>query len=791
MSGSGPLESSDPLLGKVLGRHRLTRRLGEGGMGAVYEGKHQELGRRAAVKILHERYARSADVRQRFLREGQAASQVRHPNVVHIYDVGVDGDQPYLVMEFLEGEDLGHFVTRERRLSAQRTADLMLPVISAVAAAHDLGVIHRDLKPENIFLSQELGGIKPKVLDFGISKLLHLDEAQSLTGTGAFLGTPHYMSPEQAQGAKDLDHRSDQYALGVILYQCTTGSRPIDEPSLYALIQRIVRGEFRPPRQLNPELPAAFEMVILQAMARAAGDRFPMTRALGRALLEFASERVRAHHADEFLVDPLMPTVPSGFVPSSEPPRQSVPSLGTTLSEASSKPRSESRQPSPSATTAAPSKNQRRATVVAGLALALLGGALVHRARSPETAKPSRASPKIDSLSCAPATLDGGASVGGLSEAIGVGACSRLAVELGVDWAGGPTSSKLTVKARVQPGRTAVDLELGGVAATGLGVTPIDAEEAAVQALKPKLSTRQSPISDRAAWGAKDADAARAIERAWQRQALRLASRPLSEARGIVERCPDSAWGHVMVANASTNGSQEFDGAVEAGLARAAALPQARAAAVRGYLLGLRSQADGIEALRLSRAAYSQTPDDPTVIVLYAIVLLQVWHGDEALALIERLAGTFPTHSVRPLRVALYYRDQAPNLARDRALIQRLSTIFPEARAWPHVVDALTNYSLLAEARQNIELGERLGLNGPAFSANVFSRASVELASLNPAVARQVASAMVSDPTLLTSSRGGFVTIASYRMEGREVDAQTAQRNEIERLRGAGIWRRP
>lgn len=333
MSGSVPLESLDPLVGVVLGRHQLTRRLGEGGMGAVYEGTHQDLGRRAAVKTLHERYARSADVRQRFLREGQAASHVRHPNVVHIYDVGVDGNQPYLVMEFLEGEDLGQFITREGRLSVERAADLLLPVISAVAAAHDLGVIHRDLKPENIFLSRERGGIKPKVLDFGISKLVNRDEAQPLTGTGAFLGTPHYMSPEQAQGAKHLDHRSDQYSLGVILYQCTTGRRPVDEPSLYALIQRIVRGEFPPPRQLNPELSAAFEALILRAMARAADKRFPTTRALGRALLDFASERGRAHHADEFLVDPLMPTVPSGVVPSSEPPRESVPSLGTTLGE--------------------------------------------------------------------------------------------------------------------------------------------------------------------------------------------------------------------------------------------------------------------------------------------------------------------------------------------------------------------------------------------------------------------------------------------------------------------------
>jgi eukaryotic-like serine/threonine-protein kinase len=374
MSGSGPPKSSDPFVGAVLGRHRLTRLLGEGGMGLVYEGTHQELGRRAAIKTLHERYARSADVRQRFLREGQAASQVRHPNVVHIYDVGVEGDQPYLVMEFLEGSDLGRFITREGRLSTKRTADLLLPVIAAVAAAHDLGVVHRDLKPENIFLSSERGGIKPKVLDFGISKLMNRDEAAPLTGTGAFLGTPHYMSPEQAQGAKHLDHRSDQYSLGVILYQCTTGRRPVDEPSLYALIQRIVRGEFPPPRQLAPDLPAAFEAVILRAMARDPAERFPSTRALGRALLEFASERIRSHHADEFIVDPHAPTSADGVVPSGEPSQASVPRLGTTLGE------SVHQRDVPGAT-----RSTRRWVGVSALAVVLVLLLLLLRSQSPDT----------------------------------------------------------------------------------------------------------------------------------------------------------------------------------------------------------------------------------------------------------------------------------------------------------------------------------------------------------------------------------------------------------------------
>jgi serine/threonine-protein kinase len=341
VTSSAPPARRDALIGTVLGKHVLLRLLGEGGMGAVYEAKHQDLGRRAAVKVLFERYARSSDQRLRFLREGQAASLVRHPNVVDVYDVGVDNEYPYLVMEYLEGEDLSAVIARERCLTVQRTADLLLPVVAAVSAAHQLGVVHRDLKPENIFLASTHGGIHPKVLDFGISKLVDVDNIESLTETGAFLGTPQYMSPEQAQGAKHIDHRSDQYSLGVILYQCVTGRRPVEEQSLYALIQRIIRAEFPPPSQLNPELPPELEAVILRAMAFDRNDRFPNTRALGQALLEFASARVSAPYANELSAEALAPTIAEQAAPSTEPPR-----LGTTLGESVSQ-RDLPRQPRP------------------------------------------------------------------------------------------------------------------------------------------------------------------------------------------------------------------------------------------------------------------------------------------------------------------------------------------------------------------------------------------------------------------------------------------------------------
>jgi len=319
------------LVGLILGRYRLNRLVGEGGMGAVYEATHQDLGRLAAIKTLHRRLADSEQARARFLREGQAASRIRHPNVADVYDVGIEEDCPYLVMEFLEGETLARHIAREGPLSVQRTADILVPVISAVCAAHELGVVHRDLKPDNIFLAAQRGGVQPKVLDFGISKILNRDDASVLTDTGAFLGTPYYVSPEQARGSSAVDARSDQYSLGVVLFECVTSRRPIEGASPLAIIHRIVHGDFVPPRQLVPGLPAAVEDLILRAMGRDPKDRFATTGDLGRALIGFASDGVRSSYTAEFSNRPSSSPAPTP--PLDEAPTALGPNLGTTLGE--------------------------------------------------------------------------------------------------------------------------------------------------------------------------------------------------------------------------------------------------------------------------------------------------------------------------------------------------------------------------------------------------------------------------------------------------------------------------
>ncbi len=269
-------------------------------MGAVYEAIHDDLEKRVAIKTLHPSMARDPEARARFLREGRAASRIRHPNVVEVFDVGQHEDTLFLVMEHLVGEDLAALLVRDGPLPVEQLVDLALPVIAAVATAHEEGVVHRDLKPENIFLAQTRNGaVQPKVLDFGISKVSGVPAAQRITGAASMVGTPLYMSPEQAQG-RALDGRSDQYALGVILYECATGRVPYDAPDLYPLLHAIVQGQHASPRSLRADLPADFEAVIERAMACDADRRYDSLHGLGHALLPFASRTNRGLWRDVF-----------------------------------------------------------------------------------------------------------------------------------------------------------------------------------------------------------------------------------------------------------------------------------------------------------------------------------------------------------------------------------------------------------------------------------------------------------------------------------------------------------
>ncbi len=287
-------EADDPLTpGTLFGAYRIERRLGAGGVGAVYRATHLGLQKPVVLKVLHPQYAQSPNLRARFAREGRAAAAIRHPHVVDVTDVGEHQGTPYLIMELLEGESLGDLIARTGALSPDRAVDLLLPVIAAVDAAHGAGVVHRDLKPDNLFVTRGATGEPfPKVLDFGISRVVAGDD-QHRTGTAAMLGTPAYMAPEQIESTRDADARSDQYALGVILYECLTGARAFEGDNVYAILKRVGDGRVRNPRALRPELSPALEAIVLRAMSKNPAARFPSLRSMAAALLPFASDRTR------------------------------------------------------------------------------------------------------------------------------------------------------------------------------------------------------------------------------------------------------------------------------------------------------------------------------------------------------------------------------------------------------------------------------------------------------------------------------------------------------------------
>ena len=305
--------SNDFLPTTSLGQYQIRSRIGSGGMGDVYDAVHTALNKRVAIKTLRKRFLDDETTVARFLREGQLASRIRHPNIVDVTDVGMIGGLPCLVMEFLDGEPLSAMIRRDGALPLAALVDVLLPIIAAVDFAHEQHVLHRDIKPSNIFLARSWNGeVVPKILDFGISKLVHESAQAALTTDSAFVGTPHYASPELMRADKNTDGRSDQYSIGVVLYEAATGVRPFTEKagSFVALAMAICAGEFPTPRQVKPDLPEAFEKLILRAMSLSANDRYPSMRALGEALLPFASERARLIWSPTFRDKSSIPQMP-------------------------------------------------------------------------------------------------------------------------------------------------------------------------------------------------------------------------------------------------------------------------------------------------------------------------------------------------------------------------------------------------------------------------------------------------------------------------------------------------
>ncbi|CAN5865393.1 hypothetical protein BH11MYX3_BH11MYX3_37240 [soil metagenome] len=275
--------------GQLVGNYRIVSKLGTGGMGAVFLAEHPMIGKKVALKVIHRELASNKDVVQRFFQEARAVNTIGNEHIVEIHDFGVtpEGDHFY-IMEYLEGRTLASVLSRETALETMRALHVGAQIASALSAAHISGVIHRDLKPDNIRLMTRLGDPDfVKVLDFGLAKMFQANSASAVqTAAGVLLGTPQYMSPEACESKRDIDHRTDIYALGILLFQMMTGVLPFDGESMGEVLVKQVT--MLPPvlRGLNSMIPPSVEQIVLRCLAKHPDGRFQTMAALRLALLD-------------------------------------------------------------------------------------------------------------------------------------------------------------------------------------------------------------------------------------------------------------------------------------------------------------------------------------------------------------------------------------------------------------------------------------------------------------------------------------------------------------------------
>jgi eukaryotic-like serine/threonine-protein kinase len=280
--------AADPLIGRIIAdRYRVLELIGRGGMGVVYRAEHARIGKILALKLLTGELTRDAGQVARFKREALMASKLSHPNTVQVFDFGDADGLAYLAMEYVRGTDLGSVVSAAGQLDHERAARIIVQVCSSLAEAHDKGIVHRDLKPENIMIVQgQSGEDVAKVLDFGLAKLRESSELSDVTSSGAIVGTPYYMSPEQIRG-EAIGPASDVYALGAVLYACVTGTVVFDAPTPMGVLTRHITEQPQPPSLRTPtaNVPKGLERIILKALAKDPAQRFAGAAALQEALL--------------------------------------------------------------------------------------------------------------------------------------------------------------------------------------------------------------------------------------------------------------------------------------------------------------------------------------------------------------------------------------------------------------------------------------------------------------------------------------------------------------------------
>ncbi len=292
------------MIGEMVGSYRILHKLGEGGMGVVYQAEHNVIGRRAAIKMLKPEASANKDTVDRFFNEARATARIKHSGLIDIFDFGHHSDgSAFIVMELLDGEPLVAMLERDGRLGFAPMTDIMVQLCAAIGAAHAKGIVHRDLKPENVFLVPDdvKGGTRVKVLDFGIAKLAGDDAGSVKTRTGSMMGTPLYMSPEQCRGAGEVDWRSDIYAVGCMLYELSCGRPPFLGAGPGDVIVGHIATKPEPPSQYEPALPPELDALILRCLAKTPEGR-------PQSLAEVSEELLRIKAARAALFTSLAPS---------------------------------------------------------------------------------------------------------------------------------------------------------------------------------------------------------------------------------------------------------------------------------------------------------------------------------------------------------------------------------------------------------------------------------------------------------------------------------------------------
>lgn len=284
---------------KKLGKYEIKQRLGKGGMGEVYKGLQPRMGRSVAIKVMYKHLLDETDSVERFRREAKGGGLLRHRNIVRVIDFDRQDGLYYLVLEYLAGETLEAHLNQRTSLSAQEALKIVAQLADALAYAHQRGIIHRDIKPTNIMFTNEK--LKcPVLTDFGMARVLHDTQ---MTLTGAMIGTPAYMSPEALRG-EEVDHRSDLYSLGVVLYEMVVGKKPYSAKSPYGMMFKRLHKPLPAPRKLNPSLPKCVERLILKALAPNVADRYQSAQlfynAIQQTLTDLQAKPPRLAHSEGF-----------------------------------------------------------------------------------------------------------------------------------------------------------------------------------------------------------------------------------------------------------------------------------------------------------------------------------------------------------------------------------------------------------------------------------------------------------------------------------------------------------